>query len=273
MVRTLLGERVRKARNEKGWSQATLAETSGLSLRYVGQLEAGEANVSLDRLGQVAGALEVSLTFLVAGLGPVHDPVDQIAMGVRSLPDTTQRDLADSIQRRPHKVSLIGLRGAGKSTIGRLVAEQWGRPFIDLNEQVTRASGMTIAEVFEFHGETRYHQLCVEALERIMVAPTPSIVEVGGSVVLHPDAWNLLERHSHIIWLSATPEDHLARVTAQGDLRPMEGRQDALGELQQILTSRRSFYARADQEIDTTRGLQEAIQDVLTRCQSLDTAS
>ena len=273
MVRTLLGERVRKARNEKGWSQAMLAETSGLSLRYVGQLESGEANVSLDRLGQVAGALEVSLTFLVAGLGPVHDVIDQIAMGARSLPDTAQRDMADSIQRRPHKVSLIGLRGAGKSTIGRLVAEQWGRPFIQLDEEVIRDSGMTLADLFEFHGEARYHEICIHALERIMVAPTPSIIEVGGSAVLHPDAWSLLERHSHIIWLSATPDEHLSRVTAQGDLRPMEGHQNALGELQRILASRRSFYARADQQVDTTKGLQEAVQEVLTRCQSLPAAS
>ena len=108
MVRTLLGERVRSARMAREWSQAKLAEISGLSLRYVGQLEGGEANVSLARLGQVAQALEVSLTYLLAGLGPVHDLVDQIAMGARDLADEDQRALEKSIRRRPNKVCLIG---------------------------------------------------------------------------------------------------------------------------------------------------------------------
>jgi XRE family aerobic/anaerobic benzoate catabolism transcriptional regulator len=273
MVRTLLGERVRSARIAREWSQARLAETSGLSLRYVGQLEGGEANVSLDRLGQVAQALEVSLTSLLAGLGPVHDLVDQIAMGVRDLPHEEQRDLAESIRRRPNKVCLIGLRGAGKSTIGRLVAEQWGCPFVALDEEVSHQAGMTLAELFEFHGEAHFRDLCVLALERLMVSPLSSIVEVGGSVVLNPKAWDLLKKHSHIIWLQAKPEEHLSRVTAQGDLRPMEGRSDALGEIQTILESRNPLYARADEHVDTTRGLQEAVQAVLTSCQSLDSSS
>jgi len=258
-----LGERVRSLRTALGWSQRALCAEAGISPRYLVQLEAGQANVSLNRLAPLAEALDVSLVSLLAGLGSVRDPADRMAQAILDLTTDRQQELLRSIDPRPSKLSLIGLRGAGKTTIGRRVATALNCPFILLDDWVQDQAGMSLAEIFEFHGADRYRQLCVAALRQILDGQ-PGVLEVGGSVVQDPDAWDLLHRHSRVIWLQAPPEEHLRRVFAQGDLRPMEGRGDALGELRTILESRESLYARADTHIDThATGLDGAVREVL----------
>jgi XRE family transcriptional regulator, aerobic/anaerobic benzoate catabolism transcriptional regulator len=258
-----LGERVRALRTARGWSQRALCAEAGLSPRYLVQLEAGQANVSLNRLAPLAKALGVSLVSLLAGLGTVRDPADRMASALLSMSPDRQRELLRSVDPRPAKLSLIGLRGAGKTTIGRRVATSLNCPFILLDDWVQDQAGMSLAEIFEFHGADRYRQLCVTALRQIL-DDQPGVLEVGGSVVQDPDAWDLLHRHSRVIWLQATPEEHLRRVFAQGDLRPMEGRGDALGEIRTILQSRASLYARADTHIDThATGIEGAVRAVL----------
>lgn len=258
-----LGDRVRALRTEKGWSQRSLCELAGISPRYLVQLEAGQANVSLNRLAPIAAALEVSLVRLLAGLGPIRDPADRLASAVIELEPTRQAELLRQANQLPAKIALIGLRGAGKTTIGRRVAASIGCPFILLDERVQEHAGMSLAEIFEFHGAERYRELCVEALREIL-DDEPGILEVGGSVVQDPDAWELLDRNSRVIWLQATPEEHLRRVFAQGDLRPMEGRGDALGELRTILGNREPLYARAEMHIDTdVSGIDGAVRRVV----------
>jgi len=227
------------------------------------QLESGQANVSLNRLASIAEALDVSLVSLLAGLSAVIDPADRLASVAITLCPRRLDELLREVDQQPAKISLIGLRGAGKTSIGRRAAKYLDCPFILLDDQVQARAGMSLAEIFEFHGAERYRELCVAALRDIL-DDEPGVLEVGGSVVQDPDAWELLARNSRVIWLQATPEEHLRRVFAQGDLRPMEGRGDALGELREILRAREPLYARADAHIDTdATGIDGAVAQIV----------
>ena len=176
----------------------------------------------------------------------------------------TQAEILHQVCGEARKVALIGLRGAGKSTIGQRAARELGCAFVQLDERVCEHAGMTLGEIFEYRGAEWYRALCVEALQEILTAPEPSILEVGGSVVLDPTAWDLLRRGSLLVWLHATPEAHLQRVRDQGDHRPMEGREDALGELIAILAERQPRYALAPHHIDTVAaGPDGAVMELL----------
>ncbi|MBX2800176.1 MAG: helix-turn-helix domain-containing protein [Myxococcales bacterium] len=261
----LLRDRIRALRAERDWSQRQLAERSGLSLRFLGQLEAGRANVSLARLMDLALALDVSVVTLMAGLGPVRDPADAVADHVRQLDVEAQQD-ALALLRPPavNKVVLVGLRGAGKSTVGRAVAEQLDLSFVLVDERVQQQAGLQLADLFEMHGPAGYLRLCREVLGEVLGGSDPAVVEVGGSVVTDEAAWGLLQRHARVVWLHATPQAHLQRVAAQGDARPMAGYDDALPRLKQILTRREPYYRRADFRVDTVElGLTGAIGEVV----------
>jgi XRE family aerobic/anaerobic benzoate catabolism transcriptional regulator len=218
-----LGSRVRARRTELSWSQRQLAERSGLSQRFLVQLERGDANPSITRLADLAGALDCTLTDLLQGLGP--QPL--------------------------RKVALVGLRGAGKSTVGRALAAHRGWGFVELDVQVEARAGMTLAEIFEFHGAEHYRSLARQALREVLEAPEPVVIEVGGSLVLDPEAYGLLRKGCRVVWLRARPETHLVRVREQGDLRPMTGRSNPLGELREILAAREPLYGLADDVVDT----------------------
>ncbi len=247
-----LGERVRAARQERGWSQRALAANAGISSRFLVQLEAGEANVSLQKLAGLATALECSLVSLLAGMGPVEDAVDRIASTARGHSPQEQDRLVLALGRgQKEKIALVGLRGAGKTTVGRAVARKAGCLFVELNRRVEERAGMSLGEVFEYHGVERYRALSLEALEAVLAQPGACVLEVGGSLVLDRVAYELLREHTRVVWLAASPEEHLRRVAAQGDTRPMAGREDALGELQAILQRREALYALADQRVDT----------------------
>ncbi|MCB9741174.1 MAG: helix-turn-helix domain-containing protein [Alphaproteobacteria bacterium] len=247
-----VGQRIRDARQAKGWSQRELCRRSGVSPRFLVQVEAGEGNPSLARLGELAAALELSLAHLVAGLGPQSDWVDRVASEVRELPEAEQRRalLRVAAAGRP-KIALVGLRGAGKSTVGRALAERLGCNFVELDREVEALAGMRLAEVFEYHGAEHYRELAREALERALAEPGRVVLELGGSVVTDPSLYALLQARARVIWLKASPEEHLRRVREQGDLRPMEGRPDALRELREILAHRTPLYAQAHQVVDT----------------------
>lgn len=260
-----LGGRIREARTASGLSQRELCARAGISPRFAVQLEAGRANVSVARLAEVAGALEVSLARLLGGLGPVDDAASRLAGAVASAPEGRRRALL--ALALPPTVALVGLRGAGKTTVGQRVAERVGRPFLALDARVAERAGMSLAEIFEYRGPQRYRELCVEALEELFAEPCSAILEVGGSVVLDPAAWKLLRAHSRVVWLAATADDHLRRVRAQGDTRPMAGREDALGELTAILDERAPLYGRADHRIDTSAlGEDAAVEALAALC-------
>lgn len=223
MLLTALGERLRNHRKARGLTQAELARLAGVSPRFLVQVEGGTGNISVQRLAELCQALGVPLSELFAGLGP----------GV------------------PPRVALVGLRGAGKSTVGAALARQLGAPLVELDQRVEEESGMSLAELFELWGEAHYRQLEGRVLDRVLAAPGPVVLATGGSLVTAPETWRRLRLSCRTAWLRASPEAHLERVRAQGDLRPMRGRADALAELRDILADRAPLYAQADLALDT----------------------
>lgn len=220
-----VGTRVRRARAERRLTMRELAERAGLSLRFMSQLEAGEANIAIGRLAAVAGALGVSMADLVA-----EEPRDG------------HRDVA-----------LLGLRGAGKSTIGPKVAAALGVPFVELDERIEEAAGMRLAEIFSLHGEGYYRRLEHECLERLLADGAPGVIALSGGIVQNEEAFALVRRRCTTVWLRARPEDHMRRVLEQGDRRPVANRPDAMAELRAILAAREPLYHLADVTLDTSR--------------------
>lgn len=242
----LLAARVRARRAEKGWTQEELARVSGVSLRYVASLERGDANMSILRLAEVAQALGVSLATLVAGSGPVHDDTDRLA----SLQGEARRRALREVQA-PAVIALVGLRGAGKTTVGAKVAALLGLPFREVDAVIEAAAGVRLGAIFEYHGPGRYRELERQALDSLLAARGGMVLATGGSVVTALDSWEVLRRGARTVWLQASPESHLGRVEAQGDFRPMRGRDDALAELKSILGARTPLYAQAELHVDT----------------------
>lgn len=206
-----------------GLTQAELAQRAQVSPRFLVQLEKGEGNISVGRLAEVCDALDISLEDLFRGLGP----------------------------GRPKKIALVGLRGAGKSTVGSQLAAALEATFIELDALIEQEAGMSLRELFELRGEAHYRTLEREVLERVLRDPHAAVIAAGGSIVTAPDTWRRLQEGARTVWLQASPASHLERVRAQGDLRPMEGRPNALVELEAILDERAGLYAEADVHIDT----------------------
>lgn len=229
---TRMGERARRLRLDQHLTLRELAERSGVSLRFLLQIESGKANVSVKRLADVAGALGTSASALLA---------------------------EDAAPSRP-LIVLLGLRGAGKTTVGRRLAKRLKRPFVELDSRIERAAGLSLREIFSLHGEDYYRRLEREALEQLVresLTPAarhtrPPVVATGGGIVASPDAMALLARHAVTIWLRAEPEDHWQRVIMhQGDRRPMENQPQAMEALRALHARRAPLYARADITVDT----------------------
>lgn len=253
-----LGARVRARRSALGWSIADLARRSGISARFLADLEHGAGNISVLRLSEVATALGVSLAALIGGLGPVSDEADALA-GL----DPARRPAALRAARAPSKVALVGLRGAGKSTVGARLAARLGCPFVEVDQAVEERAGVALGEIFEFGGSARYRDLERDALVGLLERPGPAVLATGGSVVTAADTWALLRASARTVWLRASPQSHLSRVEAQGDLRPMRGRANALAELEGILSLRTPLYAQAGLHVDTEgRGVEEVVGEI-----------
>jgi len=217
-----LGRQLRERRKLRGLSQEQLGELSGLSTRYISQIEAGRGNLSILRLLELTQALGV----------PLHEAL------------------------RPDKwhpiVALIGLRGAGKSTVGRDLARRLDRPFAELDGLIEDEVGLGLAEIFAIHGESYYRRLEREVLTRFVLDGTPAVLATGGSLVTDRTTFDLLKKSAVTVWLRARPELHLERVSAQGDRRPMAGRANPLADLGSLLREREPLYSEADITIDTT---------------------
>jgi XRE family aerobic/anaerobic benzoate catabolism transcriptional regulator len=165
---------------------------------------------------------------------------------------------------RRQRICLIGLRGAGKSTLGRLLGETLSVPFIELNRDIEEQSGMPVNEVMALYGQEGYRRLERQALERIVQMTDCVVLAVAGGIVSEPETYNFLLRNFHTVWLKATPEEHMQRVRTQGDERPMAGNPKAMEELNAILTAREALYARADLTVDTSgRTLEQSRADLL----------
>ena len=255
-----LGERVREARARRGMTRKILARDSDVSERYLAQLESGHGNISIILLRQVAQAMGLPLADLVRE-GPEH-PVE-FTLLVQSLARLDPRELAEArkllassfgaaVEReRRHRIALIGLRGAGKSTLGARLAKKLGVPFIELDREIERISGMTLATLFDLYGQSAYRRQERRALESVIESQERAVIATGGSLVSEPGTFDLLLSACFTVWLTAKPAEHMSRVVAQGDFRPMADNEAAMEDLRKILEGRQALYSKADATVDT----------------------
>ena len=273
-----VGGRVKAMRRARGLTVKGLAQSSGLSPRFISQLEAGQGNIAIGRLHMVASALGVGLVALVdelgSGQGLGGGPSDaemgegsgrNLTAGLREgihqiLDGLTQEDTRRALaalealfgESRPQVVALLGLRGAGKSSVGQEVAASTGVPFVELDEQIEGEAGLTLEEVFALHGEPYYRRLEARCMMSLLADRRPAVVALSGGIVHNEDAFETIRRRCVTVWLKARPLEHMSRVQAQGDHRPMANRSDAMAELRAILKAREPLYRLADYTVDTS---------------------
>jgi XRE family aerobic/anaerobic benzoate catabolism transcriptional regulator len=274
-----IGTRVRRARLARGTSRAALAARSGVSMRFLAQLEAGTANISLLRLQEVAQALALDLGVLfarddrggragvetAAARGGAAQEVAALLAG-RSLAELGEvRAWLSARFASEHGplIALLGLRGAGKSTVGRRLARRLGVPFHELDALIERAAGLPLEQIFELQGEPSYRRLERQTLARFLSTTATGVLATGGGLVTDPETYALLRRRCTTVWLQAAPEVHWRRVVRQGDRRPMRGHPGAMQELRALLAARGPLYAQAHLCVDTTGRSVTAVADDL----------
>ena len=232
-----LGRRLREARERTGMNVTELAERAGVSRRYVTDAEAGRANLSVLKLAALAAALEM-----------------------------TPSDLLVLPSRPAERVALVGLRGAGKSSVGPRLALALEAPFVELDARVERLAGMKLGEIFALHGEEGFHRFERDALEQVLAEGERLVIATGGSIVESEETFARLRATCRTVWLKAEPEDHFARVLEQGDRRPMQNRPRAMAELVALLKAREPAYARCEIAVETSGlGIDEVVADALAR--------
>lgn len=234
-VLSIVGRRVRQMRAGKRWTIRELAERSGVSVRFLVQLEAGRANISVKRLAALAEAFAVPPANLLMGRAGEELPI----------------------------VALLGLRGAGKTTIGKRLARRLRIPFVELDQLIEKAADMPLNDLFALHGEEHYRRLERDTLTALLADAKPMVLATGGGLVATPDTFALLKGATTTVWLRATPEDHWTRVVAQGDKRPMKDHPQAMADLRALLAARQPLYATAAHTVDTSgRGVDDVVDAV-----------
>jgi XRE family aerobic/anaerobic benzoate catabolism transcriptional regulator len=262
----VLGERVRSLRARRGLARRALALASDVSERHLANLESGEGNPSVLVLRQVARALDCDLVELLGDEGasaPEWVLIRELLRG-RDEEELRRARLALAglyapVSQRQTRIALIGLRGAGKSTLGRLLADEMDVPFVELNLEIERVAGCGLGEIHNLLGSIAYRRYERRALEEAIQLYPDAVIAAPGGLVSEPATLNLLLSHCYTVWLRATPAEHMKRVVEQGDLRPMAGSVEAMDDLRRILAERAAFYGKADLAIDTSgKTLQEA---------------
>ena len=258
---TVFGERVRLMRSRRGVTRKILAQEAGISERHLANLETGTGNASVLLLRQLARALNCSMAELVGQDGVASPELVLIRQLLRGRDEATlQRArlaLADLLgtaypdPTRAGRIALIGLRGAGKSSLGRLLADDLGIPFVELNRVIEQIVGCDVHEIHSLYGASAYRRYEQRALEETIAAYPKAVLATGGGLVSEASTFELLLAHCYTVWLRASPEEHMQRVVAQGDLRPIAGSPEAMDDLKRILASREAFYAKADLAFDT----------------------
>lgn len=274
-----LGARVRAWRARRGMTRKALAADSGLSERFLADVESGKGNVSINSLEAAARALNISILDLLQdaprpAMARVHGLLARLDDGqldqVYSLLGSTF-GMSDALGR-DKRVALIGLRGAGKTTLGAELAAQRGVPFVELDREIEREAGTSMNEILLLHGQAGYRRYERRALLRIAEDhPDGVVMTTGGSIVSERDTFDLLQSHFWCVWLKASPEEHMSRVVAQGDMRPFDAgdnakggaTREALDDIRRILASREALYARADAVVDTAaRTVKQSLKDL-----------
>jgi len=256
---TDLGLAVRRAREQRGMSRRAFAPVADISERYLSQLESGGGNISITLLRRVASGLGMGLSelFDIAERTPERRLIRRF---LDSLPPARLEDVLrrlieefgkeETVRRK--RIALIGLRGAGKSTLGTALARGLHRPFIELDREIEREAGISLSEVFLLYGQAGYRRIERRCLERLISSQQDFVLTVGGGIVSEPDTYNVLLTNCFAVWIKATPEEHMSRVIAQGDMRPMAGHTEAMEDLRGILDARASLYSKADAVLDTS---------------------
>lgn len=266
-----LGERVRNLRAQRGMTRKILARDSGVSERYLALLEAGEGNVSVVLLKRIAQALNVPSIELLREEREVNAGREEVDSLLRQLTpaqlaraaELLQREFHTEVEQRAQRIALVGLRGAGKSSIGALLARQIKAPFIELDREVEREANTSLNEIFLLYGQAGYRRYERAALDRILAKHERVVIATGGSIVSEPDTYAHLLASCYTVWLKAAPEEHMARVVAQGDTRPMKGNREAMEDLRRILGTRAALYGRADCTIDTSgRAIEQSLAEL-----------
>ena len=278
-----LGERTRALRARRALTRKGLARAADVSERHLANVEMGVGNASIQFLRQVAQALNCTLAELVGDetassaewlmireILRGREPAE-LAQARAALAAMFGAPASEAARRQ--RVALVGLRGAGKSTLGRMLAERWGVPFVELNREVEALAGCSLSEVHSLYGPQAYRRYEKRALEETIQRYPGAVIATPGGIVSEPATFNLLLAHCYTVWLQATPEEHMGRVLAQGDTRPMGGaggnKAEAMDDLKRILESRAAFYAKADRSLDTSdktaaqalAALQKLLQD------------
>ena len=268
-----LGSCVRHLRNRRGMSRKVLAQESKVSERHLAQLEIGEGNISILLLRRIASVLGVSLEELFGPSQPARHSSSQkqtLLRFIERLPSHRLEEAAARLMRdfgpeqnlRLARIALIGLRGAGKSTLGARLAAERNVSFIELDHEIEKDTGMPLAEIFSLYGQPGYRAIEKRTLERVLRAGESAVISVAGGIVSEKETYDYLLAHCYTVWLKAQPEEHMSRVIAQGDFRAMAGSDRAMEDLRRILESREPLYRRADATVDTSR---ESIDESLAK--------
>jgi XRE family aerobic/anaerobic benzoate catabolism transcriptional regulator len=266
-----LGERVRTARARRGMTRKTLARDSAVSERHLAQLESGQGNISVLLLAQIGSALGVSLADLLkpadeepAELAVIHQFLRRLpAQRLARVREQLLREYGNGAADRLKRIALIGLRGAGKSTLGAALATDLRVPFVELDREVEREAGTGLSEIFLLYGQQGYRRYERRCLEKTLEDHDRCVIATGGSIVSEPGTYDLLLSTCFTVWLKAQPEEHMARVIAQGDTRPMAGNAQAMDDLRRILDSRAMLYSQADATVDTAgRTVRQSLKEL-----------
>jgi XRE family transcriptional regulator, aerobic/anaerobic benzoate catabolism transcriptional regulator len=266
----LLAERVRQTRARRGMTRKMLARDSGVSERYLAEIETGKGNISVLVLRCLAKALNVSIDVLLAD-GP--EPPVELVHTVEFLRRLSLDDLKLARQlllhqfggidpaARHRRIALIGLRGAGKSTLGAGLAERLEMPFLELDQLIEQESGLNLSLIFDFHGQGGFRQFERQCLENVIERYPCFVMATGGSLVSEPGTFERLLSRCFTVWVKASPEEHMQRVMAQGDMRPMSNNREAMSDLERILAEREVLYSKADTQVETAgRTIEESLK-------------
>ena len=269
-----LGDRVREARAKRGMTRKILSRDSGVSERYLAQLETGQGNISILLLRQLAVALDMPIETLVH---EHPEPSVDLAHALELLRRLEADDLVEARQmllqrfdraaeraRRSH-IALIGLRGAGKSTLGAGLAQHLKVPFVELDKEIERTAGVGLSVIFDLYGQAGFRRLERQCLADLIARYPSFVLATGGSLVSEPATFEMLLTHCFTVWLTASPAEHMGRVVAQGDMRPMASNREAMSDLQRILKVRNPLYSKADTRVDTAGRSVEASLDLLVQ--------
>jgi XRE family transcriptional regulator, aerobic/anaerobic benzoate catabolism transcriptional regulator len=255
-----LGKRIRQVRSRRGMTRKIAARQADVSERHLAQLEAGEGNVSIVLLRRIAAALDVSLVELFSS--DTQEPVEKrlIQRFLDRLPAHRLEDVVFRLMRdfgheekvRRMRIALIGLRGAGKSTLGEKLGREMNVPFVELDREIEKDTGMSLADIFSLYGQSGYRAIEKRTLERVLHQHDRAVISVGGGVVSEKENYDYLLTNCYTVWIQAQPEEHMSRVIEQGDFRAMAGSNQAMADLRRILEAREPLYRKADLVLDTS---------------------